>query len=130
MNYPDIFGNRFLFEQIHSCKWNEKTTISKWFTLTKIKTELSDWSGGKDFNLIYYDAFPPNVQPELWTGEVFDQLYGMLAPGGALVTYSSKGDVRRAMMTAGFHVEKLKGPLGKREMIRAIMNRRTRSREF
>src|SRR5205823_7692831 len=60
LNYPDILGNRSLFEQIHSCKWNEKTTISKWFTLTKTKTELSDWSGGQDFNLIYYDAFPPN----------------------------------------------------------------------
>ena len=72
------------------------------------------------FHLIYFDAFAPNAQPELWAKEIFEKMYSLLQPNGILVTYCSKGDVRRAMQAAGFKVEKLPGPKGKREMIRAI----------
>jgi tRNA U34 5-methylaminomethyl-2-thiouridine-forming methyltransferase MnmC len=74
------------------------------------------------FKLIYFDAFAPNAQPELWTKEIFEKMFAMLEPEGVLVTYCSKGDVRRAMQAAGFNVEKLPGPKGKREMIRARKN--------
>jgi tRNA U34 5-methylaminomethyl-2-thiouridine-forming methyltransferase MnmC len=70
--------------------------------------------------LIYFDAFAPKAQPELWTKKIFEKMFAMLEPGGVLVTYCSKGDVRRAMQDSGFIVEKLPGPKGKREMIRGV----------
>jgi tRNA U34 5-methylaminomethyl-2-thiouridine-forming methyltransferase MnmC len=69
------------------------------------------------FDLVYYDAFSPAVQPELWTEEVFRRLYAVMNLKGVLVTYCSKGTVQRALSAAGFHVEKYKGPKGKREML-------------
>ena len=71
------------------------------------------------FNLIYFDAFGPRVQPELWTAVVFEKMYNALKSDGVLVTYSAKGSVRRAMQEVGFQVERLPGPPGKREMLRA-----------
>lgn len=70
-------------------------------------------------DVIYFDAFAPRFQPELWTQEVFERMHHALRPGGLLVTYCAKGDVRRAMIAAGFTVERLPGPPGKREMLRA-----------
>jgi len=109
-----------LFEKIHECKWEEMIEITEYFRLTKIKCDLVDFSAEKNsFFIIYFDAFAPNAQPELWTEAVFEKMYSVLQPGGILVTYCSKGDVRRAMQAAGFTVEKLPGPPGKREMLRA-----------
>jgi len=71
------------------------------------------------FDLIYFDAFGARVQPELWTEEIFQKMYNALKINGKLVTYSSKGSARRAMQAVGFSVEKIPGPLGKREMLRA-----------
>jgi tRNA U34 5-methylaminomethyl-2-thiouridine-forming methyltransferase MnmC len=95
------------------------TEISQYFRLTKIKCNLADYSTENAYSIIYFDAFAPTAQPELWSKVVFDKMYSILQPGGILVTYCSKGDVRRAMIDAGFKVEKLPGPLRKREMIRA-----------
>jgi tRNA U34 5-methylaminomethyl-2-thiouridine-forming methyltransferase MnmC len=72
------------------------------------------------FNLLYYDAFAPTVQPELWTTEIFKKLFNCMEPGGILVTYCSKGAVRRALTEAGFSVQKIPGPAHKREMIRSV----------
>ena len=108
-----------LFEKMHQCEWEEMIEITDNFRLTKIKCNPIDLSTENSFFIIYFDAFAPNAQPELWTKEVFDKMYSILQPGGILVTYCSKGDVRRAMITAGFDVEKLPGPSRKREMIRA-----------
>ena len=112
---PDLAS---VFHQLHICKWNTKTAITPFFQFKKTNTTLQNFSTDRLFHLIYYDAFAPNAQPELWTEAIFKKLYRMLEPGGALVTYCSKGDVRRAMQVAGFAVEKLKGPPGKREMLR------------
>ena len=71
------------------------------------------------FDLVYFDAFGPNTQPEMWSLEMFQRMHGVLRPGGVLVTYCAKGEVRRAMQAAGFRVERLQGPPGKREMLRA-----------
>lgn len=109
-----------LFEKMHQCEWGEMFEITNYFRLTKIKRDLLDFSTETLFFLIYFDAFAPNAQPELWTKEVFEKMYSLLLPEGILVTYCSKGNVRRAMKAAGFKVEKIPGPPGKREMIRAI----------
>jgi tRNA U34 5-methylaminomethyl-2-thiouridine-forming methyltransferase MnmC len=108
-----------LFEKMHQCEWDEMFDITDNFRLTKTKCDLLDFSAENLFYLIYFDAFDPAAQPGLWTKEVFEKLYGMLNEGGIVVTYCSKGDVRRTMEAAGFSIEKLAGPPGKREMIRA-----------
>jgi tRNA U34 5-methylaminomethyl-2-thiouridine-forming methyltransferase MnmC len=120
LNYPDILGHVDLFNAIHFSKWNEPVTINEHFILEKINVDLMNFLPSQHFNLVYYDAFAPDAQPELWTKEIFEKLFFMLEPGGILVTYCSKGDVRRAIMAAGFKIEKLKGPPGKREMLRAV----------
>ena len=124
LNYPSVLNNEDLFRKIHGCKWNEEIALNEFFMLKKISGDLITYSTaamskGEGFNIIYYDAFAPLAQPELWTAEIFKKLYSMLAPGGILVTYCSKGIVRRTMQAAGFAVEKIPGPPGKREMIRA-----------
>jgi tRNA U34 5-methylaminomethyl-2-thiouridine-forming methyltransferase MnmC len=108
-----------LFEKMHQCDWNGMFEITEYFRLTKIKSDLLDYSSENSFFLILFDAFDPNVQPELWTKEIFEKLFSLLQPNGVLVTYSSKGDVRRTMESAGFTIEKIPGAKGKREMIRA-----------
>ncbi|HEX7847021.1 MAG TPA: tRNA (5-methylaminomethyl-2-thiouridine)(34)-methyltransferase MnmD [Chitinophagaceae bacterium] len=106
------------FERMHECGWEEMFEISEFFRLTKIKRDLLAYNTDDLFSIIYFDAFAPTAQRELWTREVFEKLYNMLTVDGLLVTYCSKGDVRRAMQAAGFTIEKLQGPPGKREMLR------------
>ena len=108
-----------LFEKMHQCEWEEMFEITDNFRLTKTNCSLLDFSSENSFFLVYFDAFDPAAQPDLWTKEVFEKLYSMSNEGGIVVTYCSKGDVRRAMQAAGFSIEKLAGPPGKREMLRA-----------
>jgi tRNA U34 5-methylaminomethyl-2-thiouridine-forming methyltransferase MnmC len=109
-----------LLQQIHTTNWEKPINLSPHFTLTKVKQHLLQFTTTERFNIIYYDAFAPAAQPELWTKKVFIQLYHLLQNNGILVTYCSKGEVRRNLLAAGFDVEKLPGPPGKREMLRAI----------
>lgn len=81
--------------------------------------KFEDLADVDSFDLIYYDAFAPEAQPELWTPELFARMYAALSPGGILVTYCAKGQVKRDMRSVGFSVERLAGPPGKREMTRA-----------
>ncbi|MBC9796205.1 tRNA (5-methylaminomethyl-2-thiouridine)(34)-methyltransferase MnmD [Sinomicrobium weinanense] len=108
-----------LFEKMHAVSWEETHRISGEFVLTKRKQSFTDIEDKEKFNLVYFDAFGPRVQPELWTEEIFSKMYTALKDGGVLVTYSAKGSVRRAMQAVGFTVERLPGPPGKREMLRA-----------
>ncbi|SFD13778.1 tRNA U34 5-methylaminomethyl-2-thiouridine-forming methyltransferase MnmC [Chitinophaga sp. CF118] len=108
------------FSLLHSSKWEEDIMINPLFTLHKSHDSITHLSVNKHFHVIYYDAFAPDVQPELWEPVIFEKLYNWLHPGGVLVTYCSKGSVRRTMQSAGLKVEKLPGPPGKREILRAI----------
>jgi tRNA U34 5-methylaminomethyl-2-thiouridine-forming methyltransferase MnmC len=116
--YTSVFTHNF-FTALHECNWNESVCLHPFFTLYKSNTSLQQFVAAMPYHLIYYDAFAPTAQPELWTQQIFEQLFGMLKDGGVLVTYCSKGDVKRNMLAAGFKVEKLSGPPGKREMLRA-----------
>jgi tRNA U34 5-methylaminomethyl-2-thiouridine-forming methyltransferase MnmC len=89
------------------------------FSVIKSNCILKDYMPPTLFDLIYFDAFSPDIQPELWSVEVFQKMFGMLNPGGILTTYCAKGIVRRAMQSSGFVVERLPGPPGKREILRA-----------
>lgn len=119
LNYTDSLGHSDLFQQLHQSNWNEERQNNEFFTLEKRQCSLLDFVTDKQFHLVYFDAFAPSAQPELWTEEIFKKLFAMLLPGGVLVTYCSKGVVRRAMQAAGFSIEKIPGPPGKREMVRA-----------
>jgi tRNA U34 5-methylaminomethyl-2-thiouridine-forming methyltransferase MnmC len=120
LNQP---GYQRYFEKMHGVAWEEMFEITNYFRLTKKRCSLVDLpvdaAAENTFFLIYFDAFAPAVQPELWTATIFEKLYRLLLPGGILVTYCSKADVKRAMQAAGFLIEKIPGPPGKREMLRA-----------
>ncbi len=121
LNYSELISPKHsqLFKQLHTSNWNEPSIISSNFKLTKQKQLFFDISANNDFNIIYFDAFGPRVQPKLWTEVMFKKMYKALKNKGVLVTYSAKGSVRRAMQSVGFVVERLEGPPGKREMLRA-----------
>ena len=127
LNYGNLSGGglRQYFRDLHSAGWNMETEIipDAGFVIQKLAVTLEKFTTDNTFDLIYYDAFSPRVQPGLWTQDIFDKMYNLTNPGGILVTYSAKGSVRRAMIRAGFTVERLPGPPGKREMLRAVRNR-------
>lgn len=99
---------------------NENIALSPGFSFQLLVEDLRTFRAPESsFDLIYFDAFAPSAQPELWTDAIFENMFGVLAPGGALVTYCAKGVVKRSMKAAGFEVERLPGPPRKREMTRA-----------
>jgi len=113
---------RDFFSKIHDDRWNEWTSLLDDFHFKKIKTTLEDFVPEPGaYDVVYFDAFSPAVQPELWTEEIFGKLFSGMKGEGVLVTYSAKGQVRRNMQSAGFRVERLPGPAGKREMLRGII---------
>jgi tRNA U34 5-methylaminomethyl-2-thiouridine-forming methyltransferase MnmC len=109
-----------IFNEMHRCNWEVKNDISTEFSLTKRQQLFEEINDVNSFDLIYFDAFGAQVQPELWTEVSFKKMFKAMKNEGVLVTYSAKGSVRRAMQSAGFKVERLEGPPGKREMLRAI----------
>ncbi|AWX43465.1 uncharacterized protein HME9304_00453 [Flagellimonas maritima] len=123
LNYIEALGAqnyRASFEKLHRSPWDKKINITEHFRLEKQKKDFKAINSSNLFNLIYYDAFGARVQPELWTETLFLKMYNALKTKGVLVTYSAKGSVRRALQQVGFVVERLPGPPGKREMLRAI----------
>lgn len=108
-----------VFKEMHQQEWEINNKISITFSLTKRKQFFNEINDVNIFNLIYFDAFGAQVQPELWSEDIFKLMYAALKKEGILVTYSAKGSVRRAMQSVGFRVERLPGPPGKREMLRA-----------
>lgn len=115
----DLF-NHHNFLEIHQLETNCTKQITSNFSLTKYHQSLLDFETDIKFDLIYYDAFAPSAQPELWTKNVFEKLYNMMSNNACLVTYCAKGDVKRNLKSVGFKLESLPGPKGKREMTRAL----------
>lgn len=123
LRYPEYLGismeSGSLFRTMHTSSWEIDLWIDPAFCLRKIKSSLPGVEFASTFNLVYFDAFAPKVQPELWNEAIFRKMFDAMEPGGLLVTYCAKGDVRRRMQQAGFVVERLPGPPGKREILRA-----------
>lgn len=123
LNYTQELGYEFCYgpyHTLHLCRWNETHQITKSFSFKKINdTILTCQLPLDNYQLIYFDAFSPEQQPEMWTNQVFKKLFDALRPNGILVTYCSKVSVQQAMKEAGFIIEKLPGAPGKREMLRA-----------
>ncbi|MEI6628306.1 MAG: tRNA (5-methylaminomethyl-2-thiouridine)(34)-methyltransferase MnmD [Alphaproteobacteria bacterium] len=106
--------------QLHEAEWEKEVIINEYFTVHKTKQSLLNLTLPTQFDVIYFDAFAPTDQPDLWTEAVFANLYHHLNTNGVLVTYSCKGTVRRALQAVGFKVEKIPGPVGKAEIVRAV----------
>ncbi len=111
-----------IFQSIHSSPWNKTVDICNNFMLNKINEDLISMHLSGSFDLIYFDAFGPDKQPEMWTLEIFSRIAAITKKGGILVTYSAKGEVKRNLRYCGFDVNLLPGPPGKRQIIRAIKN--------
>lgn len=123
LNYSQLFGTidvKYFFNQIHhGTEIHEKKIVAN-FNFNKYLQSIQDFKGIlNSFDLIYYDAFGPAVQPEIWTVDVFESMHSLLKSNGILVTYCAKGEVKRILKSVGFIIENLPGPPGKREVTRA-----------
>jgi tRNA U34 5-methylaminomethyl-2-thiouridine-forming methyltransferase MnmC len=107
------------FHQLHTSRWGEFHTLSGHFTFRKLQVDFTAYTPDTKYDLIYFDAFSPEKQPELWISKRFEMISRHCNPGAILTTYCAKGIVKQALRSAGFHVERLKGPPGKRHMLRA-----------
>ena len=123
LNYISIIGNEYfdLFNKIHDVNWESRNIISQNFSLTKNQCTIQNYSFKKNyFDVIFYDAFGPRVQPDLWSFNILQKNYFGLRKGGILVTYCAQGQFKRNLKKIGFKVIPMPGPVGKREMTIAI----------
>ncbi|MCL1850355.1 MAG: tRNA (5-methylaminomethyl-2-thiouridine)(34)-methyltransferase MnmD [Bacteroidetes bacterium] len=123
LNYPSLLpysNGKEIFTALHNAEWNTEEKISETFILHKRHISAINANYTPDrFNLVYFDAFSPEVQPELWTKEVFTPIYNSMENDSILLTYCTKGSIKQTLTALGFHIEKLPGPVGKREILRA-----------
>lgn len=108
-----------MFEKIHLAEWNKTERISPNFEILKINADFTEFRHSETYNLIYFDAFSPAHQPEIWTAQLLENLYDSCRRNAILTTYCAKGELRRNLQSVGFVVERIAGANGKREMLRA-----------
>lgn len=126
LNFPKAIEYKLpeVFKAIHEAEWDTSQKISSHFELKKIQDDLTKHEFVGPYDVVYYDAFAPEVQPELWSSEIFQKIYDTMSEGGILTTYCVKGIVKRAIKKCGFEITRLPGPPGKREILRAIKPRK------
>lgn len=108
------------FMKLHTLPWEEEYSLNSYYTFRKVHSRFENYWPQPRFDVVFFDAFAPNAQPELWEETILEKMYEALLPGGVLVTYCAKGVVKRRLRSVGFDVEALPGPPGKREMTRGI----------
>ncbi len=122
LNYVELLNaheHKELFERIHSVEWDKPLHLTDKFEFHKMHTTLERAVFASKFHVVYFDAFGPRVQPEMWTVELFVKLFDAMVLNSCLVTYCAQGEVKRTLKKIGFAVESIQGPPGKREMVRA-----------
>lgn len=126
LNYTQLLDNseaEQIFKWIHSTPWNDPLALNENFTFLKKEALIQDSILPDDFfDVVYFDAFNPDLEPGLWTEEVFKKIYKSMSSPSVLSTYSTKGIVKRALKASGFVIEKKPGPSGKREILNALKN--------
>jgi len=124
LNYPaliDFKGSGDIFRALHESSWDQTIQLVEFFSIKKIHRPVEHFEGQQDMvEVIYFDAFAPGIQPAIWSREILQMMFDMIKVGGVLVTYCVQGQFRRDLKAVGFHVEKLPGPPGKREIVRAV----------
>jgi tRNA U34 5-methylaminomethyl-2-thiouridine-forming methyltransferase MnmC len=127
LNYPllpELADAGRYFIQLHRASFGRNVRITPFFDLRKSRMKIEEVRlPARAFHLVFFDAFSPDVQPELWTEAVFRRISDSMTDNGILLTYSCKGTVKKALVSAGFKLQKLPGPPGKREFIRAVLQR-------
>ncbi|MCK5171566.1 MAG: tRNA (5-methylaminomethyl-2-thiouridine)(34)-methyltransferase MnmD [Bacteroidales bacterium] len=121
LNYTEFLSadQKDVYSKLHTYKWNENIKISGNFTFRKINLDFNNYIFSNKYDIIYFDAFAPDKQPEMWSTENFTKIHEALNSQGILTTYSSKGMVKKNLRSAGFKVSRLSGPIGKRHILRA-----------
>ncbi len=122
LNFQSVLSiNEYkLWEKINQAQWEKENLISEFFRIEKLNTDICSTNISKSFDLIYFDAFAPEDQPEVWALSIFEKIFNATNPHGALVTYCSKGIVKQTLRNVGYKVERLPGPIGKRHIVRAL----------
>ena len=113
-------AEKAVFYELHNSEWGRGVNINSSFQFTKLHSGIEEYVPQQKFDVIYFDAFGPRVQPGMWTKSIFEIMHASLVKNGILVTYCAKGSVKRTLKEIGFLVENIPGPPGKREMTRAI----------
>ena len=124
MEYPaqlDRHSSK-IYDEIIQASWGKMNDLSAFIKFLKTHDSIQNWSNDEKFDIIYFDAFGPQVQPEMWDLPILEKMYESLNENGILVTYCAQGQFRRNLKSLGFLVESLPGPPGKREMTRALKN--------
>jgi tRNA U34 5-methylaminomethyl-2-thiouridine-forming methyltransferase MnmC len=120
LNFAQELGeDKALFDKLHRAEWNKPVEITPRFVLEKIEADFTQFQHSTNYDVVFFDAFSPEKQPEMWSEEQFGKIYKHCNADAVLTTYCAKGIVRRAMQAVGFVVERLPGPPGKREILRA-----------
>ena len=121
LTYPEQVGldREKYFNALHNAPWSRKVELDSYFSLQKIEDDLVEYSPLSGIDVVFFDAFAPDLQPQLWSLSIFEKVYKAMNEGGVLVTYSSKGFVKNNLRESGFYVKRLQGPKGKRHMILA-----------
>ncbi|MCA9400141.1 MAG: tRNA (5-methylaminomethyl-2-thiouridine)(34)-methyltransferase MnmD [Candidatus Omnitrophica bacterium] len=125
LNFPRLSGlkeHQDLFFRLHRASWDRDVDLQVHFTIRKVFADVTRYCFDRMFDLVYFDAFAPEKQPDMWGQRIFEKIFAAMHPGGILVTYTSKGTVKRILQACGFIVEKIPGPPGKRHMLRAVKN--------
>ena len=122
LNYLKLIGTSLEneFQTFHTMDWNLKIKINSNFTLYKIQGNATEVILPHKYDVVFFDAFSPDKQPELWTKELFSKIFESMNPEGILTTYCAKGIVKRVLKEVGFTVQRINGPPGKRHMVRAL----------
>lgn len=122
LSYSSSKEEQSCYQELMRSKWEVPQELHTFFTMTKTAVKIQDWQSDEKFDLIYFDAFGPNAQADMWQKAIFEKLYAVLNHGGVLVTYCAQGQFKRDLKAVGFSLEALPGPPGKREMTRATKN--------
>ena len=120
LNYAASDEEQKMLTALHEAEWEKEVVLHPFFHLKKMKIEWEEFSTQERYDLIYYDAFGYDFQPEMWSKKLMETLYTILEPGGVMITYACKGVIIRTLKEVGFEVSKLDGPPGKRQITRAV----------
>lgn len=121
LNYVESLGMDGIFETLHTTSWNEDHILSQGFTFRKSDRKIQQHNfESSSFDVVFFDAFAPSKQPDMWTMEILKKVCDAIAPQGIFVTYCAKGQLKRDLRSLGMEVETLPGPPGKKEMVRAF----------
>ena len=122
LNYVSKIGNQYgdIFNLPHNLKNDKKNALTKKIDFLKSKISIEDIALSNNYDIIFFDAFAPSKQPSIWNKKNLNKIYSNMKDGAILVTYCSSGQFKRDLKSIGFEVEVLPGPMGKKEMVRAV----------